>query len=256
MAREENNRYSNIEHIRTNMLWMDIKIVDPEMETLMKQINEEQTKLKEALREKLRLMKYDTDIVKKENEQLKEWLKSKGMQLEEKNFTVEKIENETKIKEEPMDTVTDQNEDQKEKMTMQFSDGRHIETINNNATVQIKNTEVDVNRIKSCDQKMKVEVIKDDPSKKNIQMIKKETGNSDINTQNIKEEFAIETKTCINKQVKIEPVEDILLNKKKVKLGMKRRRLLKKYKGSSKKKMNIKEKIDEVQKNNDIEDQR
>lgn len=255
MAREENNIYSNIEHVRTNMLWMDIKIVDPEMETLMKQINEEQTRLKEALREKLRLMKYDTDIVQKENEQIKLWLQSKGIQFDEKNYMIVKAQNETNVKAEPMNTVTGSNNYQEEQVTMQFAKEDHIETINNTTTVQPVNTNADVRQFQSCAQKPNDEIIKDDTSKKNRQMINKEIEHSDINNQNIKEEFDIDAEACVSKQVNLERAENISSNKKRAKRGMKRRRLLRKYKVTLKKKKNIKEKTDEVQNNNDIENE-
>ncbi|XP_035719528.1 uncharacterized protein LOC118440509 [Vespa mandarinia] len=256
MAREENkNKYSNIEHIRTNMLWMDIKIVDPEMESLMKQINEEQTRLKEALREKLRLMKYDTDIIQKENEQKKEWLQSRGIQLEEKkDYLVVKIENEIRIKEELTDTLIDQNEYQEEKVIIQPSEELgYIEKTNNNTIIQARDTEVEVSRLKSCNKKTNDKESNDGTSKKNSQIINKEINNSDINNQSMKEESLIETRTSMNTQVNVEPVEDILLNKKKPKRGMKRRRILKKYRVSLKREKNIKEKTEEVQNNNDIE---
>lgn len=256
MAREENkNKYSNIEHIRTNMLWMDIKIVDPEMEALMKQINEEQTKLKEALREKLRLMKYDTDVIQKENEQKKEWLKCRGLQLEEKkDHLVVKMENEVRTKEEPTDTMTNHKEYQEEKMTMQFpKELSHTEKANNNITVQAEDTEVEDSRLKSCNKKTNDKESKDDISKKYNQNIRKETDGSDINNENIKEESVVATRTCLSTLVNVEPVKDILLNEKKLKHGMKRRRILKKYKVTLKRKKNAKEKIEEVQNNKDIE---
>ncbi|KAL2722378.1 myosin-9-like [Vespula squamosa] len=249
MAREENkSKYSNIEHIRTNMLWMDIKIVDPEMEALMKQINEEQTRLKEALREKLRLMKYDTDVILKENEQKKEWLQCKGIQLEEKDHLVIKMENEVRIKEEPIDTMTNRNEYQEEKMMMQFpKELSHTEKVNNNITVQARDTEVEVSRLKICN---KQKESKDDMSKKYNQIIKEETDDSD-NSESMKEESVAATRTCLSTLV--EPVEDILLNEKKLKHGMKRRRILKKYKVTLKRKKNAKEKTEEVQNNKDFE---
>ncbi|XP_043671181.1 uncharacterized protein LOC122630593 [Vespula pensylvanica] len=254
MAREENmNKYSNIEHIRTNMLWMDIKIVDPEMEALMKQINEEQTRLKEALREKLRLMKYDTDVIQKENEQKKEWLQSRGIQLEENSYLVIKIDNEVRIKEEPTDIVTGQNEYHEEKMTVQFLEElTHTENINNNITVQARDTEVEVSRLNNCNVETSDKESKNDISKKNNQIIRTEIDNSDINNKSTKEESVVAMRTCKGTLINVEPVEDILLYEKKSKRGMKRR-MLKKYKATLKRKKNAKEKMEELQNNKDIE---
>lgn len=252
MAREENmNKYSNIEHIRTNMLWMDIKIVDPEMEALMKQINEEQTRLKEALREKLRLMKYDTDVIQKENEQKKEWLQSRGIQLEENSYLVIKIENEVRIKEEPTDIVTVQNGYHEEKMTVQFLE-ELSHTENNNMAVQASDTEVEVSRVNNCNVETSDKESKNDISKKNNQIIRTEIDNIDINNKSTKEESVVAMRTCKSTLINVEPVEDILLYEKKSKRDMKRR-MLKKYKATLKRKKNAKEKMEELQNNKDIE---
>ncbi|KAL2741787.1 myosin-9-like [Vespula maculifrons] len=254
MAREENmNKYSNIEHIRTNMLWLDIKIVDPEMEALMKQINEEQTRLKEALREKLRLMKYDTDVIEKENEQKKEWLQSRGIQLEENSYLVIKIENEVRIKEEPTDIVTSQNGYHEEKMTVQFLEELgHTENINNNMAVQAIDTEVEVSRVNNCNVETSDKESKNDISKKNNQIMRTEIDNIDINDKSTKEESVVAMRTCKGTLINVEPVEDILLYEKKSKRDMKRR-MLKKYKATLKRKKNAKEKMEELQNNKDIE---
>lgn len=102
MAREE-QRTPCISNVQSNTLWMDIKILDPEMESLMKELNEEQQRLKEALKEKLKLMRYDTIVLQKENQETKEWLRSKGVQLEEECVPIIKEECEVKIKEESID---------------------------------------------------------------------------------------------------------------------------------------------------------
>ncbi|KAF7396235.1 hypothetical protein HZH66_007097 [Vespula vulgaris] len=250
MAREENmNKYSNIEHIRTNMLWMDIKIVDPEMEALMKQINEEQTRLKEALREKLRLMKYDTDVIQKENEQKKVWLQSRGIQLEENSYLVIKIENEVRIKEEPTDIVTGQN-GYHEEMTVQFLE--ELSHTENNMAVQASDTEVEVSRVNNCNVETSDKESKNDISKKNNQIIRTEIDNIDINNKSTKEESVVAMRTCKSTLINVEPVEDILLYEKKSKRDMKRR-MLKKYKATLKRKKNAKEKMEELQNNKDIE---
>ncbi|KAF7399225.1 hypothetical protein HZH68_007817 [Vespula germanica] len=236
------------------MLWMDIKIVDPEMEALMKQINEEQTRLKEALREKIRLMKYDTDVIQKENEQKKEWLQSRGIQLEENSYLLIKIENEVRIKEEPIDIVTSQNEYHEENMTVQFLEElqSHTENVNNHIMVQARDTDVEVSRLNNRNVETSDNESNNDISKKNNQIIRTEIDNNDINNKSTKEESVVAMRTCKSTLINVEPVEDILLYEKKSKRGMKRG-MLKKYKDTLKRKKNAKEKMDELQNNKDIE---
>lgn len=261
MALEENkNKYSNIEHVRTNMLWMDIKIVDPEMETLMKQINEEQIKLKEALREKLCLIRYDTDFVQKENEQLKEWLRFKGIQFEEKkDHSRIDSPHEIFIKEEPTDNVTNENEHHEEKLNVQTSTKfSHIEKSNNKSVQGTTDTKEETNRLKRCYIKLNEKESKDYKESKNG-TLKKDSQNidtkvdvCDVNNQNKNEDSAIAKRTRKSTQVNVS-VENIWLSEKKPKHGMERRRLVKNYKTTNKRKKNTKRKIEGVQNKEDID---
>lgn len=261
MALEENkNKYSNIEYVRTNMLWMDIKIVDPEMETLMKQINEEQTKLKEALREKLYLIRFDTDFVQKENEQLKEWLRFKGIQFEikEEHSSID-APNEILIKEELIHNVTNANEHHVENFNDQTSEKfSHIEKSNNKSAQEITDTKEETNRLKSCYVKLNkkeskdYKESKDDSLKKDSQNMNIKVDVCNVNNQNKDEESAIAKRTRKSRQVNIS-VENIWLSEKKSKHGMERLRLVKNYKTTNKRKKNTKRKIEGVQNKEDID---
>ncbi|XP_015171377.1 PREDICTED: uncharacterized protein LOC107063800 [Polistes dominula] len=256
MAFEENkNKYSNIEHVRTNMLWMDIKIVDPEMETLMKQINEEQIKLKEALREKLCLIRYDTDFVQRENEQLKEWLRFKGIQFEDKkDHSGISSTNDIVIKEEQIDNVTNENESYEEKFNPETSEEyNHIEKSNKSehGTMDIKE---ETNRLKSCYIKVNEEDYKEcknDALKKDSQNMNRKDEVCNVNNQNENEESVIATRTRKSTQVNVS-AENIWLSEKRSKRGMERRRLVKNYKTTNKRKKNTKRKIVGVQNKEDI----
>ncbi|KAK2583702.1 hypothetical protein KPH14_009624 [Odynerus spinipes] len=211
------------------MLWMDIKIVDPEMEALMKQINEEQTRLKEALREKLSLMR--------------------GIHLDERNNSpTVKEENEVKIKEEPVDTEINENEYHEEKVNARSLDEVHqTKETGSNSMEETKNIDTEISRLDSNDEKKNDVSNKDDTVKENDQTTDKEIDNSNLDNLTTKEEFRVASRTCRSTQVNTQPVQDIPLNEKKPKRGLKRHRLLKKYRATLKRKKNTKEKKEEVQ---------
>lgn len=250
MAREENkNKYSNIEHVRTNMLWMDIKIVDPEMEALMKQINEEQMRLKEALREKLRLMRYDTDVLQKENEQTKAWLLSKGIQFEEKkDNTAVKEENGIRIKEEPADAEVNGNDCHEEKVrACNLEETTQTKDVPSKSMKETENMDIEISRINDNEENKRDVNNKNDNLKESCKITNKEVVNPCVNDQITKEESDIAKRMRKSDQINAELIEDILLNEKKSKRGMKRRRLLKKFRASSKRKKYAAEKIKEAQ---------
>ncbi|KAI4501067.1 hypothetical protein M0802_003870 [Mischocyttarus mexicanus] len=221
------------------MKWLDIKIADPEMEDLIQQINEEHRRLKEAMREKLLLIKCETDFVQQENYQMKEWLRLKGVSLEEKQDQSEvNTDDNIVIKEELIDTL-------------EYAYEHYEENLNDKTLEKFNCTENSSNKSYTniVDKKSKDYIeSKDDASKENSQNMTFNVNACGVNNQNINKCSSILIRTPNNTSLNLL----VETNENKSKRCIESCNILKNNRTTNKKKKNVKKEMEEVEYKEDM----